>query len=178
MRSDWISALLHQIQSQGPGAPAVFMAAYVLASVSFLPASPLTLGAGVLFGVLWGSVYVSIGSLAGAAAAFLGARHLGRDGAERRLRTAPRVAPIRSAVSRGGWKIVILTRLSPAFPFTLINYAFGVTDVRFGEYLLASWIGMLPGTVVYVYLGSLAGSVAGLGAGRPAREPGEGGRNA
>ncbi|MBI5239566.1 MAG: TVP38/TMEM64 family protein [Elusimicrobia bacterium] len=171
MRSDWMAALLHQIQAQGPGAPAVFMAAYVVASVSFLPASPLTLGAGVLFGVLWGSVYVSLGSLLGAAAAFLVARHLARDWVERELRAVPRAAAIRSAVGRGGWRIVILTRLSPAFPFTLINYAFGLTDVGFGEYILASWVGMLPGTVVYVYLGSLAGDLTGLGVGSSARTP-------
>lgn len=173
MRSDWIVALLHQIQSQGPGAPAVFMAAYVVASVSFLPASPLTLGAGVLFGVGWGSVYVSLGSLAGAAAAFLVARHLARDWVERELRGSPRLAAVRSAVGRGGWRIVLLARLSPAFPFTLLNYAFGLTDVGLGEYLLASWVGMLPGTVIYVYLGSLAGSLAGLGADRHVWSPAE-----
>lgn len=173
MRSDWVPALLQQIQDQGPGAPAVFMGAYVLASVSFLPASPLTLGAGVLFGPLWGSVYVSLGSIAGAAAAFFIARHLGRDWVDRKLVATPRIEAIRSAVSRGGWKIVILARLSPAFPFTLLNYAFGVTDIGFGEYILASWAGMLPGTVIYVYLGSLAGDLAGLGSVSPPRSPAE-----
>ena len=72
-----------------------------------------------------------------------------------------------------GWKIVGLTRLSPVFPFNLLNYAFGITRVRLRDYVLASWIGMMPGTAMYAYLGSLVGDVATLGAGRGARSPAE-----
>lgn len=173
LKAGWAAALLDQVQGMGPWAPAIFMAVYVLACVLFVPASLLTLGAGALFGVIRGAIYVSIASVTGATAAFLIGRHLARDWVERKLQGSPRFAAIRSAVGQGGWKIVILTRLSPAFPFNLLNYAFGVTEVRLSEYVAASWAGMLPGTVLYVYLGSLAGSLAGLGAEKHAKTPAE-----
>jgi uncharacterized membrane protein YdjX (TVP38/TMEM64 family) len=91
----------------------------------------------------------------------------------RRIESNPRFKAIDEAVAREGWKIVGLTRLSPAFPFNLLNYAFGVTRVSPRDYILASWIGMMPGTVMYVYIGSLAGDLATLGAGQQARSPAE-----
>jgi uncharacterized membrane protein YdjX (TVP38/TMEM64 family) len=173
MIADWLTALLGGIAALGPWAPAVFMAVYALACVFFVPASLLTLGAGVLFGVVRGTIYVSIASVAGATTAFLVGRHLARDWVERKLEGSPRFGALRSAVGQGGWKIVLLTRLSPVFPFNLLNYAFGVTDVRLRDYFFASWLGMLPGTIMYVYIGSLAGSLAGLGAGRHSKTPAE-----
>lgn len=140
----------------GPWGPVLFIAVYILATVLFLPGSILTLGAGAAFGVAWGSLYASIGSTLGATAAFLVGRHLARDWVARRIAGNATFAAIDRAVADGGWKIVGLTRLSPVFPFTLLNYAFGLTRVPLKEYLLASWIGMMPGTVMYVYLGSIA----------------------
>ena len=116
----------------------------------------LTLGAGAVFGVVWGSIYVSIASTLGATAAFLVGRYLARDAIARKIEGSERFAVIDKAVAKEGWKIVGLTRLSPVFPFTLLNYAFGLTQVKLRDYMLASWIGMMPGTVMYVYLGSLA----------------------
>src|SRR5260221_154410 len=151
---DWVGQL-------GPWGAIIFIAIYVVATVLFIPGSVLTLGAGAGFGVGWGSVYVSIGSTLGATGAFLVGRYLARDTIARKIEGNERFAAIDKAVASEGWKIVGLTRLSPVFPFTLLNYAFGLTRVKLGHYLLASWIGMMPGTVMYVYLGSLAKAASG-----------------
>lgn len=151
---DWIAQL-------GPWGAIIFIGLYVVATVLFIPGSALTLGAGAIFGVAWGSVYVSIGSTLGATAAFLVGRYLARDSISRRIEGNARFAAIDKAVASEGWKIVGLTRLSPVFPFTLLNYAFGLTQVKLRDYVLASWIGMMPGTVMYVYLGSLAKAATG-----------------
>ena len=127
----------------------------------FIPGSVLTLGAGAIFGVVWGSVYVSISSTLAATCAFLVGRYLARDAIERKIKGNKRFDAIDKAVAGEGWKIVGLTRLSPVFPFTLLNYAFGLTQVKLRDYMLASWIGMMPGTIMYVYLGSLAQAATG-----------------
>jgi len=151
---DWIRGLGHW-------GPILFIALYIAATVSLIPGSALTLGAGAMFGVVWGSVYVSIASTLGATAAFLAGRYLARDPVTRRIAGHARFSAVDRAVADEGWKIVLLTRLSPVFPFTLLNYAFGITRVKLGHYILASWIGMMPGTVMYVYVGSLAQAAAG-----------------
>ena len=156
----WLQEALRQIGALGAWGPVLFVALYVLATVFLVPGSVLTLGAGAAFGVAWGSVYVSVASTAGAAAAFLVGRHLARDFVARRLASKPVFLAIDEAVGEGGWRIVLLTRLSPVLPFTLLNYAYGLTRVRFVDYLMASWIGMMPGTVLYVYLGSVARTAA------------------
>ncbi len=151
---DWVGQL-------GPWGAVVFIAIYILATVLFVPGSVLTLGAGAVFGVVWGSIYVSIAATLGATCAFLVGRHLARDAIARKIQGNERFAAIDRAVAKEGWKIVGLTRLSPVFAFTLLNYAFGLTRVKLGHYMLASWIGMMPGTVMYVYLGSLAKAASG-----------------
>jgi uncharacterized membrane protein YdjX (TVP38/TMEM64 family) len=120
----------------------------------------LGLGAGAVFGVIWGTVYVSAASTIGATAAFLIARYLARSWVERKIADNPKLTAIDKAVGQQGWKIVLLTRLSPAFPFNLLNYFFGITKVNLRDYFFASWIGMLPGTIMYIYIGSLAGELA------------------
>lgn len=134
----------------------LFVLVYVVAAVCWIPGSVLTLGAGALFGVVWGSIYVSVGATLGATAAFLVGRYIARDWVARKVAGNAKFDAIDQAVEREGWKIVGLTRLSPVFPFTLLNYAFGLTRVKLRDYVLASWIGMMPGTVMYVYIGSLA----------------------
>ncbi|MEO8505729.1 MAG: TVP38/TMEM64 family protein [Acidobacteriota bacterium] len=151
---DWVGQL-------GPWGPIIFIGLYIVATVLFIPGSALTLGAGAIFGVAWGSVYVSIGSTLGATAAFLVGRYVARDAIARKIEGNERFAAIDKAVANEGWKIVGLTRLSPVFPFTLLNYAFGVTRVKLGPFVLASWIGMMPGTVMFVYIGSLAKAATG-----------------
>jgi len=166
-----LSAALDAIAALGPAAPLGFIAVYILACVLFIPGSILTIGAGVLFGVVWGSIYASIAATAGATAAFVVGRYVARDAVARRIAGNPKFRSIDDAVAREGWRIVILTRLSPVFPFNLLNYAYGLTRVGLAEYVAASWIGMLPGTVMYVYIGSLGGDLARAagGAAPPAR---------
>ncbi len=156
---------LEWIGDLGPAGAAAFVGIYVVACVLFIPGSILTLGAGAVYGVVRGSLLVSVASTLGATAAFLAGRYLARDWVARRIEGNERFRAIDRAVGREGWKIVGLTRLSPVFPFNLLNYAYGLTRVSLRDYVLASWIGMIPGTVMYVYLGSLAGSLATLDAG-------------
>jgi len=162
---------LEWIEELGPAGAAAFVGIYVVACVLFIPGSILTLGAGAVYGVVRGSLLVSVASTLGATAAFLAGRYLARDWVARRIEDNERFRAIDQAVGREGWKIVGLTRLSPVFPFNLLNYAYGLTRVSLRDYVLASWIGMIPGTVMYVYLGSLAGSLATLDAGGGGRSP-------
>jgi uncharacterized membrane protein YdjX (TVP38/TMEM64 family) len=132
----------------------LFVVFYGAAAVFLIPGSVLTLGAGAIFGFWGGYIAVTLGSLAGSAAAFLVGRTVGRGWVEQKLAGSPRLLALDRAVRNQGFKIVLLTRLSPVFPYTLLNYAYSLTGVSFGVYFLASWIGMVPGTVMYVYLGS------------------------
>lgn len=152
------------VDSLGVWGPVVFIAGYVVATVAFVPGSLLTLAAGAIFGLTQGVLYVFIAAVLGSSAAFLISRYLVRVALERRLAGNARFAAIDRAVGAQGRKIVFLLRLSPVFPFNLLNYALGLTKVRFVDYLLAS-PGMLPGTILYVYYGKLAGDVATLASG-------------
>lgn len=151
-----LHGLLHTIEGLGGPGYAVFLVAYVVACVFLLPGSILTLGAGAIYGVVLGTIIASIASTIGAAAAFMVGRHLARDWVAQKIQGNAKFAAIDNAVGREGWKIVGLTRLSPVFPFSLLNYAYGLTKVKLRDYFFASWIGMLPGTLMYVYFGSLA----------------------
>ncbi len=162
----WISGL-------GAAGLLIFMALYIMACVLLLPGSILTLGAGVVFGVVQGSIAVSIGATLGATSAFLVGRYLARNWVAKRIAGNQKFNAVDEAVGKEGWKIVLLTRLSPVFPFNLLNYAYGLTKVSLRHYFFASWIGMMPGTVMYVYLGSLAGDLASLGAGGHSRTTAE-----
>jgi uncharacterized membrane protein YdjX (TVP38/TMEM64 family) len=162
---------LNWISSLGALAPVVFIALYIVACVMFVPGSILTIGAGVIFGLVWGSIYVSIASTTGATAAFLVGRYLARDWVARKLQGNAKFKAIDDAVGREGWKIVALTRLSPIFPFNLLNYAFGLTKVGLRDYVIASWAGMIPATLMFVYIGSLSGDLARAASGAPAQTP-------
>ena len=157
-----------RIEGLGAWAPAAFVAAYALAAVALIPGSVLTLAGGALFGLLRGTLFVFAGATLGACGAFLIARYLARGAVERRIAGNPRFAAIDRAVAREGRKIVFLLRLSPVFPFSLLNYALGLTRVRFADFLVAS-LGMLPGTVLYVYYGKVLGDVAQVAAGAKVR---------
>lgn len=166
-----LSSALAWTAAAGPAGGAAFVALYVLACVAFLPGSVLTFGAGAAFGLWKGFALVSLGSTIGAWASFLVGRYLLRDWVSRRLEKVPTFAAVAAAVGKEGWKVVLLTRLSPVLPFNLLNYGYGLTTVGAGEYTLASWIGMIPGTFLYVSLGAAAGDAA-RGAAR-ARTPAE-----
>jgi len=153
--------------------PAIFVLLYIVATVAMAPCSVITLGAGAVFGVFWGTVWVSIGSTLGATAAFLLGRGFARKWVEEKVAGNEKFGAVERAIGREGRKIVFLIRLSPAFPYNLLNYALSLTPVKLKDYMLASWAGMIPGTIMYVYLGSIAGDLASLGAGGRTRTTGE-----
>ncbi len=155
--AEWVDGL-------GVLGPFVFILGYAVAVVAFVPGSLLTLAAGAIFGLVEGTIYVFLAATVGATGAFLIARHGARATIERRIEGDPRFAAIDRAIGREGRKIVFLLRLSPVFPFNLLNYSLGLTKVRLGDYLVAC-LGMLPGTLLYVYTGKLAGDVAAVAGG-------------
>ncbi len=160
-----LETFLDRVAGMGLTGAIILALVYIGATVLFVPGSILTLGAGAFYGVVFGTILVSIASTLGAAAAFLAGRYIARDWVAGWVSERPRFRAIDEAVGREGWKIVILTRLSPIFPFNLLNYAYGLTRVRLIQYVVASWAGMIPGTLMYVYLGSLAGDLATIGEG-------------
>ncbi len=155
-----LTAALDWIESLGPIGYLAFILIYIIASALFISGAVLTLGAGLAFGVVKGSILVSAASVLAATVSFLIGRYIARDKVAKLIEKQPKFKAIDSAVAKEGWKIVGLTRLSPIFPFVFLNYAFGVTQVSLRDYVVASWIGMMPGTVMYVYLGSVGKTVA------------------
>jgi uncharacterized membrane protein YdjX (TVP38/TMEM64 family) len=142
--------------------PVVLAASWIPACLLAVPGTLITLAGGAIFGVPVGVVAVSLGSTAGACAAFLVGRWVARPWVERKVAGNPHFQALDRATAVQGFKIVLLLRLSPVFPFNLLNYALALTRVRFRDYALASWIGMFPGTVMYVYVGSTIGELAAL----------------
>src|SRR5262245_34851933 len=165
--NDWLLGFVGWIRGAGLVGMAVFVVAYVVACVLLLPGLILTLGAGFAYGVAVGIPLVWIAANLGAAVAFLLGRTLARERIAARVAGNPKFAAIDEAVGREGLKIVLLTRLSPAFPFNLLNYAYGLTRVSFRDYVVGSLVGMIPGTAMYVYLGSLITNLSELAAGAP-----------
>ena len=163
---DWMVRSVEWVHSLGALGPAVYTIIYILAAVLMFPASLLTLAAGFLYGPLWGTLLVSPVSVAASALAFLLGRSVAREWIGRRIERNPHFSAIDAAVAANGFKVVFLLRLSPIFPFTLLNYALGLTRVRLRDYVLASFLGMLPGTFLYVYLGSSVANVAALASGK------------
>lgn len=155
--AQWVNGL-------GVWGPLVFVVGYVVAAVAFVPGSLLTLAAGAIWGIFPGVPYVFVAAVLGASAAFLVARYVARTAIERRLAGNARFAAIDRAVGAQGRRLVFLLRLSPVFPFNVLNYALGLTSVRFVDFVAAS-VGMLPGTFLYVYYGKLAGDLAALAGG-------------
>jgi uncharacterized membrane protein YdjX (TVP38/TMEM64 family) len=159
----WTRQLEAGISGLGTAGYLVFYAVYVVATLLFVPGAALTIAAGFLFGLWRGVVTVSAAATTAAALAFLIARHLARGAVEARARKDRRFTAIDRAIGQRGWKIVALLRLSPAVPFSLSNYFYGLTAIRFWPYALTSWLAMLPGTVLYVYLGAAGKAAAGAG---------------
>jgi uncharacterized membrane protein YdjX (TVP38/TMEM64 family) len=152
----WIRTALDWIEGLGVWGPVFYILLYVIFTVCLVPGSPMTVGAGAAFGVVAGALLASVAATLGATSAFLVSRYCARGWVERKIRERPTYAAIDQAVARDGWKIVMLTRLSPVFPFVILNYVFGLTHVPLRHYVLASWVGMLPGSALYAYFGSLA----------------------
>ncbi len=153
------------VQGLGWRGPLLIGLLYVGATVLMIPGSLLTLGVGFLYGPWKGTLLVSPASVAGATLAFFLGRTLLRESVERRIQDSRRLQALDRALAEGGLRIVFLTRLSPVFPFVLLNYAFGLTRVSARAYLLGSFLGMLPGTFLYVYLGSTLEDLSELASG-------------
>lgn len=154
---DWFTQLQFQVAQLGALAPLVWTAIYIVATVLLIPASLLTLGAGLLFGLWKGSLVVLAGANLGALCAFLLARTGLRGKVEQWAARNPKFAALDKAIGASGFRMVFLSRLSPAFPFVLLNYLLGLTKVRTSSYVLANLLGMLPGTFLYVYIGTITG---------------------
>lgn len=159
-----VPSFVTRVDALGAWGAVVFILGYCVAVVALIPASILTLAAGTIFGLARGTAFTLLGATLGSSAAFLIARHLARSAVERRIAGDPRFAAIDGAIGDRGLWIVFLLRLSPVFPFSLLNYALGLTRVRFRDYLLAS-AGMIPGTILYVYAGRLTGDAAAVAGG-------------
>ena len=149
VRVENLARLREWIGGFGPWAPLVFMAGYVVAVVAFVPALPLTILGGLAFGVVLGTVYVLIAATTGASLAFLIARYAARVAVERWMAPYPALGRIDRAVARHGFRIVMITRLIPIFPFNLQNYVYGITSIGFGAYAVTSFFCMMPGTVAF-----------------------------
>lgn len=162
--ADALPRFAHWVESLGPWGPIAFVVGYAAAVVGFVPGSLLTLTAGAIFGLVEGTLLVLLAATLGATTAFLLARTVARQWVARRIEGDARFAAIDRAIGREGFRIAFLLRLSPAFPFSLLNYALGLTRIGLRDYVLAS-IGMLPGTLLYVYSGRVAGEIATLAGG-------------
>jgi len=155
-----LDSLLPALSS--PIGAAAFVVLYALWVTLLLPGVWASMLAGALYGTWWGSVLVFLGACLGAEAAFLLGRTWLRDWARRRLLAFPKLQAIGEGVSREGLKLVLLTRLSPAFPFSLLNFAYGLSEVSLRDYTLGL-VGIIPGTILFCGLGALAGDVARFG---------------
>lgn len=167
-----IPAFIAWVNGFGAWGPLVFIVGYAIATVLFVPGAPLTLAAGAVFGLVRGTAYAYAGAMLGATVAFLVARYGARRRIEASLAAKPRFRAMDRAVGVDGRKIVVLMRLSPVFPFNLLNYALGLTSVSLTDYVVAS-LAMLPGTLLFVYYGTVAGEVVKASAGKLSRTPGE-----
>jgi uncharacterized membrane protein YdjX (TVP38/TMEM64 family) len=156
---EWLKSFNQWVASLGVWGYLVFAVVYIVATVLLAPGSPLTIAAGVAFSG-WAFPLIVIAATIGAALAFLVARYIARARVERLSEQRPKLKAVDQAVTEEGWKVVLLLRLSPVAPFNLQNYFFGITDIKFWHYVAATFVGIMPGTALYVYLGAI-GAAAG-----------------
>lgn len=162
---DWLRESLAWIRGLGAWAPITFILIYIVSCVLAIPASILTLGGGFLFGFGWGITYVLIGAILGAVASFLVGRYLAREWIARKIENNTKFKAIDEAIAREGWRIVLLARLAPIFPYAVLNYGFALTRVSLAHYALATAIGIVPAMFAFVYFGSLATDLTNLNQG-------------
>ena len=152
---EWIRDFVGWVQQLGLIGVIIFIIAYALATVLFLPGWIFTVSAGLIYGIIGGTFVALCGAVIGATLAFLVGRYSLRENIEEITEKNPRFAAIDEAIGKNGWKIVGLLRLSPLIPFNLSNYFYGITSISFGAYVLVSAVGMIPGTLLYAYLGAI-----------------------
>jgi uncharacterized membrane protein YdjX (TVP38/TMEM64 family) len=159
---EWTMALAERIRGAGAAGVLLFIAVYVVAEVALVPGSLLTMAAGFAYGPIAGLLVASPASVLAATAAFLLGRTVLRGWTQKKIARSPKMRALDRAIGRNSFKLILLLRLSPLIPFNLLNYVLGLSDVPLGRYMAASFIGMLPGAWLYVYLGSLATTAAEL----------------
>jgi len=168
----WLRNFNDWVGQMGTAGIFIFIGVYALGTVLLAPGSVLTIGAGFAFGLWKGFIAVSAGSTLGAALAFLVARYIARERVVAIAQRNEKFREIDSAVGKQGAKLIFLLRLSPVIPFNLSNYLYGLTGVKFWPYVLASWIGMMPGTFLYVYIGTAGKAAVSAAAGGEAVQRG------
>ena len=151
---EWLRSFNSWVVQMGVAGIFVFIIVYAVATVLLAPGSVLTIGAGFVFGLWKGFLAVSVGATLGASLGFLIARFIARDKVEAIARRNEKFRKIDNAIGKQGAKLIFLLRLSPVIPFNLSNYFYGLTGVKFWPYVFASWSGMIPGTFLYVYIGT------------------------
>jgi uncharacterized membrane protein YdjX (TVP38/TMEM64 family) len=161
---DWLATVLLKVIELGPWAPVLFVLIYVAAAVTLAPAFFLTVAGGALFGVWQGSLLVFVGASLGSSAVYALASPLARTRWMRRVTRDPRVAAVRNAVAGGGVRVMLLLRLSPLVPYSILNYALALSGVRYADFVVAL-LGMIPAIILYTYYGKVVGDVAALAAG-------------
>jgi uncharacterized membrane protein YdjX (TVP38/TMEM64 family) len=161
----WLRSFNDWVGQIGAAGIFIFIGVYALATVLLAPGSILTIGAGFTFGLCKGFLAVSAGATLGAALAFLVARFVARDKIEAIAKRNEKFCKIDNAIGKQGARLIFLLRLSPVIPFNLSNYFYGLTAVKFWPYVLASWIGMMPGTFLYVYIGTASKAAVAAAAG-------------
>ena len=152
---EWIRSFIDWVQQLGSAGVIVFIIVYALATVLFLPGWIFTVGAGLVYGIIGGTLVALTGAVIGATLAFLVARYVLRKNIEEFAEKNPRFKAIDRAIGENGWKIIGLLRLSPLIPFNLSNYFYGITSVSLKAYVAISAVGMIPGTLLYAYLGAI-----------------------
>lgn len=159
----WLHRFLDWVRSRGVVGMIVYAAAYAIGTVLLVPGTLLTVGSGFLYGTIVGTLIVSPASVLGATISFLLARSFAREWVAKKVSKYPKFESIDRAIAKHGFKIVLLMRLDPVFiPFAILNYTLGMSRVRLRDYILASWIGMLPATTLYVYFGSSIKNISDL----------------
>lgn len=151
----WVDA----VRALGGMGAGLYAACFVIGSLLFVPASPMTAIAGFLYGPMWGTLLISPVGIVSATLAFAIGRTVARPWVRRRLTARPRLAAVDMAVATGGFRIVFLLRLASIVPFAPLSYVLGASRISGRDFVLASWLGLLPGTFLYVYLGSLVSDV-------------------
>ncbi len=153
-------------KSMGPWAPAAFIAIWIVACILLLPGLPIAIVGGLIFGAVWGTVWSTIGANLGATAAFLIGRYAARDMVEGWVRKNPTLAKIDEGVRRQGWRMLMITRLVPIFPFNIQNYVYGLTDIPLKTYVAVTLPCMIPGTIAFNFAAGSAREVI-LSGGQP-----------
>jgi uncharacterized membrane protein YdjX (TVP38/TMEM64 family) len=158
---EWIQGFQQWITGQGTLGYALFALVYIAGAIVLAPSAPLSIAGGVAFGA-WGIPLVLLSATVGASLAFLVARYVAQAHVVKLIRDRPKFKAVHEAISSDGWKVVLLLRLSPLVPFNVQNYVFGVTDIPFWHYAAATVVGIIPGTLLSVYVGVMGQAAADL----------------